>query len=243
LTVSSHTFNPVVVDFYREIGYLPEALVNYLLLLGWSLDDKTEEFTRREMIQHFSLERVNKAPASFDAQKLQAFQERGMRALPVAQKVKMVLPYLEMACLVPSPPSDAELTVRKIVEAAGDRIKIAGDILDYADLFTADAELPYDEKALDKRLRKPAEAPELLAKFRAQLASVEPFDASTLERRLHEFVDAEGIKVGQIIHALRVAVTGKPVGFGMFETLAVLGRDRSLARIDRALSLLEQRTG
>ncbi|HUG67209.1 MAG TPA: glutamate--tRNA ligase, partial [Pirellulaceae bacterium] len=69
---TADTFNPVIVDFYREVGYLPNAVINYLLLLGWSLDDKTEDFTRDEMIRHFSLERVNKSPASFDPQKLSA---------------------------------------------------------------------------------------------------------------------------------------------------------------------------
>ena len=79
LTTAPETFNPVIVDFYREVGYLPDAVLNYLVLLGWSLDDKTEDFTRQQMIDLFSLERVNKAAASFDAKKLSAFQERRMQ--------------------------------------------------------------------------------------------------------------------------------------------------------------------
>jgi glutamyl-tRNA synthetase len=239
LTVTADSFSPVIVDFYREVGYLPESLVNYLLLLGWSLDDKTEDFTRQQMIQHFSLERVNKAPASFDPQKLLAFQERRMRALPVSAKVPLLLPYLEKVGLVSAPPpADIEPKLTEIVKAAGDRIKVAGDILDYADFFTPDDQLPYEEKAFSKRLRKPVEAAELLAKFRGRLTTAAPFDADTLDSLLHDFVEAEGIKVGQIIHAIRVAVTGKSVGFGMFEILAILGRESCLARIDRALSLL-----
>ncbi len=87
LQTAAETFNPVIVDFYEQVGYLPDAILNYLLLLGWSLDDKTEFFTREEMIRSFSLERVNKAPASFDPQKLVSFQDRYMRALPLKQKV------------------------------------------------------------------------------------------------------------------------------------------------------------
>src|SRR5262249_11724714 len=83
LQTAADTFNPVIVDFYQQVGYLPDAIVNYLLLLGWALDDKTEFFTREEMIKVFSLERVNKAPASFDPKKLFAFQEHYMRQLPV----------------------------------------------------------------------------------------------------------------------------------------------------------------
>ena len=239
LPVSAETFNPVIVDFYRETGYLPDALVNYLLLLGWSLDDRTESFTRDEMIQQFSLDRVNRAPASFDPLKLLAFQERYMRALPTDQKVRMVLPFLQSAGLVPDPPPEhVGRQLSAIVQAAGDRIKIAGDILEFADFFLPDAQLPYDQAAFEKRLAKPPRAAELLRKFRDQLAAAEAFDAAGLEVLLQRFIEAEGIKIGDVIHAVRVAVTGKAVGFGMFETLEILGRERCLARIERALSRL-----
>ena len=233
------TFNPVIVDFYRQIGFLPDALVNYLLLLGWSLDDKTEDFTRDEMVRSFSLQRVNRAPASFDPQKLMAFQDRRMARLPLKQKVARVLPFLQASGLVGEPPScDTAPYLTKILEAAGDRVKVAGDILDYDDFFV-EQDLPYDEKAFQKRILKPADAVSLLAKFRAVLAEAESFDTATLEELLRQFVEQQGIKMGQIIHAVRVAVTGKPVGFGLFETLAILGRDRSLKRIDRCLALAQ----
>jgi len=108
-------------------------------------------------------------------------------------------------------------------------------VLDYADFFLPDDALPYDEKAFEKRLRKPPEAAALLAKFKGQLAAAEPFDAETLDALLHQFVESEGIKMGQIIHAVRVAVTGKGVGFGLFDILAILGKERCVGRIDRAL--------
>jgi glutamyl-tRNA synthetase len=237
LHLAAETFNPVIVDFYREVGYLPDAILNYLLLLGWALDDKTEFFTRQQMIDLFSLERVNKAPAGFDPKKLLAFQERYMQQLAVEQKVAMMLPYLEKAGLIASPPPAAvREKVARIVQAAGDRIKVAGDILDYDTFFVPDDRLSYDEAAFTKRLRQPPEARELLTKFRAVLASADPFDAAHLEQRLQDFVQAEGVTVGQIIHALRVAVTGKAVGFGLYESLAILGKDSCLARIDRALA-------
>ncbi len=255
------TFNPVIVDFYRRVGYRPEALVNYLALLGWSLDDKTEQFSRDELVASFSLDRVNKAPASFDPQKLDAFQQRHMLAVPIDDKVALVLPFLKRAQTLGRIGQTGELSVeakvdgvstlgrigqtgelsveakvRRIVEAAGARIKVAGDVLDYSDFFTADEELSYDEKAFDKRLRKPPEAAGLLRKYRDRLAAAECFDAASLEEGLGRFVESEGIKVGQVIHAIRVAVTGKAVGFGLFETLSILGKERCLARIDRALT-------
>ncbi len=229
-------FNPVIVDFYETIGYLPDALLNYLLLLGWSLDDRTEFLDREAMIRHFSLERVQSSPAGFDPAKLEAFQQRYMRELPAPRRLELCLPFLERAGMVASPPDNAtRKTVAAIVDAAGDRLTAAGDVLDYADFFTADDELPYDEKAFEKRLRKPPEAAGLLSGFRDRLASSDRFDAEALEALLRSYVEERDVKLGQVIHALRVAVTGKAVGFGMFEILEILGRTSCLARIDRAL--------
>ncbi len=240
LTASDDTFNPVIVDFYRQVGYLPDALVNYLLLLGWSLDDKSESFTRPEMIAHFSLERVNKAAASFDVKKLRAFQERYMIALPVEPKTEMVLPFLQKAKLIPQPtPADVAARVTAIVRAAGERIKVAGDILDYDAFFLPDDRIIYDEKALNQHIRKPA-ANALLRKMRERLETA-TFEAKTLEALVQEFAQAEGVKINDINQPLRVAVTGKSIGFSAYETLALLGRERCLARIDRALAQTGQR--
>jgi glutamyl-tRNA synthetase len=238
LAASAETFNPVIVDFYEQIGFVPDALINYLLLLGWSLDDKTEEFTRDEMLRQFSLDRVNKAPASFDPEKLTAFETRAMQKLPIKQRVAKVVPFLQRAKLVSEPPPcDTAPYVTRILESAGDRLKVAGDVLDFDDFFVADDDLQFDESALDKRLRKPPNARELLAKYRDKLKELEPFTAEQLEIVTHEFVESNGIKIGDIVHAVRIAVTGKAVGFGLFDTLAILGRERCLARIDRALKL------
>jgi glutamyl-tRNA synthetase len=237
LAISAETFNPVVIDFYETTGFLPEAVLNYLVLLGWSLDDSTETFTRDDMLRLFSLDRIGRAAASFDANKLLAFQQRAMNALPLEQKVPMCLALLEKGGLVPSPCDDAtRQLVEGIVAAAGDRIVIAGDIFDYDDFFTADDQLPYDEKTFEKRLRKPTDAAGLLQEFRDELAQHETWSADSLDQALHAFVERKGVGIGQIIHALRVAVTGKGVGFGMFDTLALLGRERTLSRIDRTLA-------
>jgi glutamyl-tRNA synthetase len=241
LKTSADTFNPVIVDFYEQVGYLPDALVNYLLLLGWSLDDKTEFFSRREMIDLFSLERVNKAPASFDAKKLLAFQERYMQMVPAEKKIEMVWPYLRKAGLAAESPKAAPgspviTKLRQILDAAGDRIKVAGDILDYADFFVPDDRLTYDEPAFEKRIRKPPEAKDLLRKFRERLAAGQPTDAKSFEKLVEDLVKSEGITLAQIVHALRVSVTGKGKGFGLFESMAILGQESCLARLNRALA-------
>ncbi|MHB0955238.1 MAG: glutamate--tRNA ligase [Pirellulaceae bacterium] len=237
-TTSGETFNPVIVDFYRTVGYLPATLVNYLLLLGWSLDDKTEQFTRDEMVRDFSLERVNKSPASFDPLKLWAFQQRDMMALPIGCKVELMLPFVQQAGWVPTPASEtSDLRLRRVALAVGDRLKTAGDILDYPEFFCAADQLAFDAKDFDKRIRQ-ANAGALLRRLREQLATVESFDAAGTETAVKTFLQQEGLKIGDIIHALRVAVTGKAVGVGMFDALEILGRDEVLERIDRALQML-----
>jgi glutamyl-tRNA synthetase len=234
--VESDAFNPVIVEFYKTVGYLPEAIINYLALLGWSLDDKTEHFTRQELIEKFSLDRVNKAPASFDPKKLMAFEDWHFQTLALDRKTALVVPFLEAAKLVESPPTaEQRQTVEKVVAAAGDRIKVAGDILTFAYFFQSDDRLKFDEQAVAKHLRTDVTA-ELLAKFRDRLAAVEPFDAPSIEAAMHDYVTADGIKIGQIIHAVRVAVTGQSIGLGLFDTLAILGRERSTRRIEQALA-------
>ncbi len=242
LNVTPESFNPVLVDFYREIGFLPDAVVNYLLLLGWSLDDRTEEFSREQMLQHFSLERVVKSEASFDPAKLSAFEQRYMNHLPLKQKTAMALPFLQAAGLVSDPPDcSVGPYLSRILEAADDRIVMAGDILQFDDFFVDDDQLEYDEKGFEKRLVKPTEAGHLLNELVKVLSATDDFSAENLECVIKGFCEAMEIKIGQIIHALRVAVTGKTSGFGMFDTLSILGRERSLNRIRSSLARLDQR--
>jgi len=234
LQVAEETFNPVIVDFYREIGFLPDAILNYLLLLGWSLDDHTERFSRAEMIRDFTLARVNKAPASFDLQKLMAFQTARMVELDLATKTAMVLPFLQRAGLVETPPSAGQMQkVAQILIAAGDRIKVAGDILDHRYCFLAASQLSYDPQGYTKRIQGDLQAVQWLQQFAPQLATLHPFSAAQIDQALHAFCDSLGIGVNQIIHPLRIAITGQTVGFGMFQTMEILGAAECLARLER----------
>jgi len=237
LTVTQETFNPVVVDFYRETGFLPGAILNYLLLLGWSLDDSTEHFTLDDAVKHFSLERVNKSPASFDPQKLFAFQTRWMNGLDLKKKVAMVLPYLQKAGWVAEPPP-CEIADRlsRIVQAAGDRIKVAGDILQFDELFATAENLAIDQDLFRKRLANDPIAISALRDFREIAAADEAFSHDSLEPKLKQFVEGRGIKLGICINPLRVALTGKGTGLGIFDYFEILGREESLTRIDRCLA-------
>ena len=234
LSADADTFNPVIVDFYREVGYLPWAIDNYMALLGWSYDDKTEFFSRAELIDRFTLERINSSPASFDPKKLWAVQDHYMHALSTDEKLAMMLPFLAKAKLLSDPPQAAVIeTVRRVIEASGDRLKVAGDILGYADFFLVD-EPPLDEAAVKQRLAKPG-VRQLLERFVAAIDGLPAFEPEPLEEALKRVVEEAGVKTGDIVHAVRVAVTGKTVGPGLYDCLAILGRERSLERLGKAL--------
>ncbi len=236
---SSDSLNPVMVSYYEAAGFLPHAIVNGLARLGWSLDDKTEILSRADLVDNFTLDRVVKSPAGLDPDKLLACQAYWIGQLTTGEKVDQCLPYLVSAGLVSDPPTPQEQEfVARLVSVLGERIRLFSDILQYDEYFVPDETLAYDEKAFDKRLRRPPEAAELLSEFRDVLATTDARDADELEALLQSWVTQKGIALGQVIHALRVAVTGKPAGPGMFDALELLGQERSLRRIDRALTRL-----
>ena len=140
-----------------------------------------------------------------------------------------VAPFAISAGLVQSA-DDATLAV--VVAAAGDRLKVAGDIIDFEYFFGDDFD--YQEKAFAKRIVKPADACDLLSGFREHVLNADVFDAAAAESLLKAYCESAEISIGQIIHAVRVAVTGTAAGFGMFDTLAILGKERVAARIEKA---------
>lgn len=160
-----------------------------------------------------------------------------MQKLPLKQKVALMCDFLQAAKLLPTPPPcDVAPKLSQIIDAAGDRLKVAGDILEYADFFfIPDEQLVFDDKDFQKRV-VPPQSQDLLAKFREKLATVEPFEIQPLEEALKSFLEEQGIKIGDIIHTLRVATTGKAVGPGVYDCLALLGKEACLRRIDRALA-------
>jgi glutamyl-tRNA synthetase len=230
--------NPATIAYYRELGYLPAALVNYLGRLGWSMDDKSEIIPLSQMIASFSLDRVNDAPASFDPDKLYWLAGEYMRMLPLEERVQGVVPFLVRAGLIPEEPDAATRErIRQVVEACGDRLKLFSDILPYGAFFFRPPQ--YDPQALAKRVHKPG-IPALLQDFSDVLRGIEPFTPPVLEEALRSFCEHKGVKSGDMIHALRVSTTGVTVGPGIFECLAILGKAEVLQRIALALSLKPQ---
>ena len=237
--VGSAALDPVMVEYYERIGYLPAAVLNALGRIGWSLDDSTEIMSLDTMVKHFTLSRVVQAPAGFDPDKLYNFQGEWMKELPLDQKVNGCLPYLVQSGMIAEPVSqETHDFVEQIVVALGDRLKVFSDIL-AARYFFRD-ELVYDEKMFEKRVRKTG-VPEHLMSFRLRLATLDSFDPTSLETALGTYCLLTGEQTGTLIHALRLSTTGQAVGPGVYDCLALLGKEKSLARIDAAVAKARQK--
>ncbi|MDR2170095.1 MAG: glutamate--tRNA ligase [Planctomycetaceae bacterium] len=240
LNTDDENFNPVIVDFYEKVGYLPEAIINYIVLVGWALDDRTEFFLMDDLVKNFSLEGVTKGAASFDPAKLLVFEEKHFLMRTTAEKARLCIPFLEAAKIFPCEYGDI---IGEVIEAAGDRIKVSGDILNFSDFFVDDDLLEYDKVIYEKRVTSQPEAINLLSEFYDLLSQQEQFDVQSLENLMQKFVDGKSIKVSDIIHALRVVVTGKGVGIGMFETMSILGKKRTLKRLKRIVGTVHGSVG
>lgn len=227
----------VLLNQYIDKGYLPDAMMNYLARIGWSLDASQEIFTRDELIEKFALDRVNSSPASHDSDKLYWIQGEWMKTLSPEAKAAGSLPFLVREGLATDPPSpEVRAKVARVVEALGDRLKVFSDILSLGRYFFVDA-IAHDPDAVKKRLRKDG-VPKMLAKLDEVLAVVEPFDLPTLEHAVHAYAESHGHPMGQVVNPLRVATTGQAVGPGLYDCLEILGRDACRARIAATLAML-----
>ena len=220
------------VGDFRDKGYLPDALFNFLALLGWSPGDDIEIMTRADMVRLFELSRVKSAPGRMDMDKFEWMNGEYIRRLPRETFSAGFRKALEQAGLwrddVPAALFD------HVAALMQERTKKYSDLPAMTAYFFAE-EFPFDEKAVHKRLSKPEDL-QGLAALRENLAAVEPFDKATAEAALNELAVAKGIPAGHLIHPVRVAVSGLQAGPGLFEMLDVLGKTRVLARIDAALA-------
>ena len=228
----------VFLHQYIQKGYLPDALVNYLSRLGWSYDDTQELFTRAELIEKFSLDRVNSSPASLDPDKLFWIEGHWMKEEPLDRKVAGAIPFLVAEGLASEPLDDAtRAKLEAVIIALGDRLKVFSDVVKLGRFFFED-EITYDPDAVKKRLRKPG-VPEMLRELDELLATTEPYDLATLEKAVHDYAEKSGRKMGDVVNPLRVATTGQGVGPGLYDCLYLVGREACRARIARALAMLE----
>jgi glutamyl-tRNA synthetase len=219
-------------EFWAQ-GYLPEALINFLTLLGWSPGNDQELFSREELVAQFDLDGIARSPAVFDRKKLDWMNGEYIRALSPEEFANRALPFLQRAGLVPEAPDAAMMDyIRRVVALEQERVRTLGELPEATEFFFRE-EPVYDETAVRKWLSRP-DTPPLLRAAAAALREVEPWDEPHLEAALRSVAERERINAAEIIHRVRAAVTGRTVGPGLFETLAVLGRDRVLRRLERA---------
>ena len=236
----SNELSPVMVAYYRQVGFLPAGVLNALVRLGWSLDDQTEILSLADMKRKFTLDRVIKSAAGLDPDKMLSFQSHWMSELPAAEKLRGCLSMLKQARLIENEDdSETMAKVASIVELAADRIRVFGDIFQFDEFFVVDEELQMDDKNFQKRVVKPENAVPLLHELRQQLCDLENFATQPLHELLQAFVADKKVKVGNIFPALRLCVTGKAQGADLFRTLELLGKSRVLCRLDRAIGLAE----
>lgn len=208
-------------------GYLPEAMVNFLALLGWSPGDDQELFNRHELIARFSLEGISGGNAVFNPEKLDWFNQQHMARLAASEILARLAPELEAAGLAGAVASDPNRAERAI-DLLKPRARKLSDLVPQLRTFLSDT-IDRDPAAVAKHLAAADLTPHLAA-WRDRLADVTPFDPPTLEAELRALADKRGIKAGALIHATRVLVTGQAVSPGIFDVLAVVGRDRVLRR-------------
>src|SRR3989442_300877 len=212
---------------YREMGYLPDAVVNYLARLGWSHGDQ-ELFRREELIAHFTLENVGKSAGIFNPEKLEWVNFQYMKATPAPALAELVAPFLERAGL-PVPADRAWLA--RVAETLRERAKTWVELAEFCRFYLLDTITP-DPKAAATHLT-PAIAP-ALADLCQRLTALPRWDAAAIEGAFQATLAAHGLKLGALAQPLRVAVTGGTVSPGIYEVLGVLGRERTIARLRAA---------
>ncbi len=217
----------------RDEGYLPEAMVNYLALLGWSYDDSAQLFSMEELIEKFSLDRVSDKPAVFDYKKLRWMNGEYMKKRSVEDRVRLVMPHLEAAGLVKDP-ADGRMRdfVKRVVEVVGERLKMPQDIVELSDFFFRD-EVEYDEKAAGKFLKRHYVGPAFRV-LEDRLQTLHAYNEIGIEELMRGLAAEMGLKAGELIHPVRVALTGRAQSPGIFEVMALLGKEKVIERLARA---------
>lgn len=216
---------------FRAQGYVPEALVNYLALLGWSLDDRTTVLSMDELVRNFSLERVSANPAVFDVEKLTWLNGVWIRSLSNDELARRVTPFVRERY---GDRAASDPAVAHLLELTRERMVRLTEFADWTYFYFVDDE-DFEVAEQDAPKLASEEARAVLERARAALAAVDRWEAAAIEAALRGLVEATGLKAKAVFQPIRIATTGSSVSPPLFESLALLGRGRTIARIERAL--------
>ena len=219
------------VTAYRDMGYLPEAVINYLVRLGWSHGDD-EIFSREELIQEFSLESVGKSAGVFNPEKFLWLNSHYLKSRPLEQLASEIVPFIE-AKGYPVPKETDWL--EKMITTLKERAKTLAELVEQAHFYLSD-DISIDEKAAKKFFTSDIAAP--LSGLIQKLSKLDDFSESTVQQAFAEVLEQTGLSMGKLAQPVRVALTGSTVSPGIHEVIAVLGKERTLKRLNAALQPL-----
>lgn len=215
---------------YRERGYFPEAFINMLALLGWNPGTPQEIFSLEELVEAFSLDRVGKAGAKFDPDKAKWFNQQYLRNTPDELIAGMVAPFAEAKGFKKDPAYLAE-----VCRLMKERASFTGEIVE-GGIYLFEAPSRYDENTVSKKWKEGTAAN--MKKLHQRFSNADAFSASTLEAVFKAFLEEEGLGMGTVLPNLRLLITGEGMGPGMFDIMALLGRDESLQRMQKGIEIL-----
>jgi glutamyl-tRNA synthetase len=224
---------------FREKGYLPEALTNYVSMVGWSYDGEREFFTKDELCELFSLEKINKAPGVFDYKKLDWYNGMYIRQKSDEELTDLLLPYLKREGFIENEPTGEDMDkVGALVPIVKERLKVLSDVVDMSRFLFTDIEVPEVASLLPKK-QDTATTLHVLERVRPLLGELEEKGDESIEEALVALANELGVKVNGVFMPIRVAVTGSSVSPPLFDSIRVLGLETALIRIDRAISTLK----
>ena len=219
---------------YKDMGYLPDALVNYLVRLGWSCGDQ-EVFTREELIKHFSFENVGKSSAVFNPEKLLWLNSQYIIKSNPEELGELVIPFLENAGIIQKGQNIDRKWLSKAIKTLQERAKTLVELANSLRYYIAE-DVEYDEKAKTKFLNEKSR--DLLIELKDALNALSDFSALELEKVFKFIVEKHGIKLGALAQPVRVAMTGGTESPGIFEVLEILGKEKTLKRLDKAVKAI-----
>jgi len=222
------------VGVYRKEGYLSDAMVNFLALLGWSPGNDQEIISREELIEKFSLERVKKTSSRFNPEKLLWLNGVYIKNTPAEKLVELVKPFIEEAGFDTSAMSDEWL--KELIELYHERFRTLKEFVEQTRFFFEE-ELSYDDALVNEYLRRDG-VKELLTDAKNALSAASDFNPQTLESCLRSTCEARGAKFKELAQPLRVAITGRTVSAGLFEIISLMGREKVARRISKALEII-----
>lgn len=226
------------VQEFRELGYLPEAVLNYLAFLGWTPKGENEVMSIEEMIAQFDIQSVSKNAAIYDIQKLTWMNGHYIRTIDIDRLTKLAIPFMQRQGLLRQYVSpDEEAYLKKILLVMRDRVKTLAEVPEAVDYFYRDF-VTYEEKGVKKHFAKEGTADLLDEAARRLSTASEPLDQTLAEEVYRGLIEEKGIGSGQLIHSTRLALTGRTTGPGLFDVIALLGKEKSVSRLKKAAEFI-----